>query len=124
MVFLLAGCVARREAPVAEPVAPAMEAERSTATPPADRDPLIKDYRAAKDLIVSYDGDARKLQQARAQLVSILGRNRDYAPAYVGMAMIEAVMLPYTTIFRPSTSADEAGTDCETCTRSVMRFPG
>jgi tetratricopeptide (TPR) repeat protein len=87
--FLLAGCVARREAPVAEPVAPAMEAERSTATPPADRDPLIKEYLAAKDLIVSYDGDARKLQQARAQLVSILGRNRDYAPAYVGMAMIE-----------------------------------
>lgn len=88
-MFLLAGCVAKREAPVAEPVAPELQLERPTATPPPDRDPLIKEYRAAKSLITGYDGDARKLQQARAQLVSILGRNRDYAPAYVGMAMIE-----------------------------------
>jgi tetratricopeptide (TPR) repeat protein len=87
--FLLAGCIAKREAPVAEPPAPDIQAERSTATPPPDRDPLIKEYRAAKSLIAGYDGDPRKLQQARAQLISILGRNRDYAPAYVGMAMIE-----------------------------------
>jgi tetratricopeptide (TPR) repeat protein len=89
VAFLFAGCVAKREAPVAEPVAPQIQAERSTATPPAERDPLIKEYRAATSLIRGYDGDSRKLQQARAQLVSILGRNRDYAPAYVGLAMIE-----------------------------------
>lgn len=74
---------------------PAPQPTASAATIPAEPDrpsfpdPYAADLLKANDLIRDYGGDGRVLQQARESVMSILGKNREYAPAYASLAAIE-----------------------------------
>jgi Tfp pilus assembly protein PilF len=73
-------------ASVARPAPPAVTPP--PASPPA-ADPFAADWERAYALIDSWDGDGRKLDEARGMLVAIIEKDRRYAPAYVGLARVE-----------------------------------
>jgi Tfp pilus assembly protein PilF len=81
--------------PAEKPVVPAPGAEASSAPAPAPppaaaaADPHRAAYEEAKTLINEWGGDGKKLEQAREKLMAILAADKNYAPAYVGLARVE-----------------------------------
>ncbi len=56
---------------------------------PQDTAALASDYAKASKLLGEWEGDNRQLEEARKLLYSIIGRKRDYAPAFVGLSRLE-----------------------------------
>lgn len=93
-VALCAGCTKTAERPVA-PVEPPKAVETAApSAPPAPApepapDPLEASYLEGKKILQAWGGDGRKLDEARKIFMGLIEKNREYAPAYVGLARVE-----------------------------------
>jgi Tfp pilus assembly protein PilF len=56
---------------------------------PAPVDPHAATYESIRNQIDRWDGDETRLTDARERLMAILAQDREYAPAYVGLARVE-----------------------------------
>lgn len=87
---LTAGCSPSEPSP-----APVAEADTAAAPAPVEEAPaapagdLAKDVAEAREILANYGGDGDDLAKAKELLLSVLKRDRDYAPAYVELARLE-----------------------------------
>ncbi len=91
-VSMVLFCAKERVRPPAS-VAPSAHVTPVAASPePGQKvdDPSIAaDYQKADHLLESWQGDNRQLDEARKLLLATIERNRDFAPAYDGLARLE-----------------------------------
>lgn len=91
-LLLAVGCRVVSEQRSAGTTTAAAQSEPAPALPdpPPPPDPFAKDYEKAAMLLRHWEGDPRQLELARALLMSIMAKDRNYAAAYAGLARVEA----------------------------------
>ncbi len=91
-LLLAVGCRAVSERQSAGTTTDRAQSEPAPALPdpPPPPDPFAKDYQKAATTLRQWEGDSRRLEVARAQLMSIMAKDRNYAAAYAGLARVEA----------------------------------
>ena len=71
---------------------PAISAAAMTApTAASATDPFAAEYEDIRLQLARWDGDTAKIDDARERLKAIIAKDRNYAPAYVGLARAEAL---------------------------------
>ena len=96
-LLLAASCSEEPSTPVntASAVAPKPAATLTSPAPDAaSTDTFATDYAVIRQQITRWDGDEAKLTDARQRLMAIIARDRTYAPAYAGLARVEAALGP------------------------------
>lgn len=95
-LFLLAACAEEAKKPeaAADEKPKVVKASAATLAPPvaaAATDRFASRYEEIRSMLTRWDGDATKIDLARARLKEIVAEDRSYAPAYVGLARCETL---------------------------------